>query len=59
MIDIAQEYITRRIADLSDMLAIYQYAEEPEPIELLARRAELVRMSERLKEYEDVQEADD
>ena len=59
MIDVAEEYIKRRIADLDEMLAVYQYAEQPEPVDLLARRFELVRMSDRLKEYKDVQEADD
>jgi hypothetical protein len=58
MIDIAQTYITRRLIDLDDMLDVYREAGQPEPVDLLARKYELARMSERLGEYEDVQEAD-
>ena len=59
MIDIAQEYITKRLVDLDDMLSVYRLAKQPEPVDLLARKYELLRMSMRLKEYEDVEEADD
>ena len=58
-IDIAQEYIRKRLTDLDDMLFVYECARQPEPVDLLARRYELLRMSMRLKEYKDVQEADD
>jgi hypothetical protein len=58
MIDVAQEYISKRLIDLDDMLYVYERARQPEPVDLLARRYELLRMSMRLKEYKDVQEAD-
>lgn len=59
MIDVAEEYISKRLADLDDMLSIYRLAKQPEPVDLLARKYELLRMAQRLSEYEDVQEADD
>jgi hypothetical protein len=58
MIDVAQEYISKRLTELDDMLDVCKRARQPEPIDLLARRYELLRMSMRLKEYKDVQEAD-
>lgn len=58
MIDVAGEYITARLVDLEEMLAIYNRAEEKPPVDLLARRAELLRMAKKIKEYEYVQEAD-
>lgn len=56
--DIAQEYIKKRINDLETMLGIYIEAGLNMPIDLLARRDELWRMSAKLEEYKDVQEAD-
>lgn len=58
MIDVAGEYITARLVDLEEMLAIYDRAKEKPPVDLLARRAELLRMAKKIKEYEYVKEAD-
>ena len=58
MIDVAGEYITARLVDLDEMLAVYDQAKEKPPVDLLARRAELLRMAKKIKEYEYVQEAD-
>ena len=57
-IDIAQEYINKRTSDLESMLGLYIEAGLNMPIDFLARRDELCRMSAKLKEYKDVQEAD-
>lgn len=57
-IDIAQEYIKKRLDELEAMIVVYIEAGLNMPIDLLARQAELRRMSAKLKEYKDVQEAD-
>lgn len=57
-IDIAQEYIKKRIIDLEGMIGVYMEAGLDIPIDFLARRAELCRMRAKLEEYKDVQEAD-
>lgn len=57
-IDIAQEYIKKRSSDLEEMIGVYIEAGLDMPIDLLARRAELWRMSAKLEEYKDVEKAD-
>lgn len=56
--DLVQVYIDKRLADLGEMLKVYYSAGQEPPIDLLARRAELERLEDKLKEYEYVQEAD-
>lgn len=55
-LDIIDEYITKRTEDLYRMLTVYDMAGENVPVDLLARRAELQRLREKLKEYKDVME---
>ena len=55
-LDIIDEYITKRTADLYQMILVYDSAGVQIPIDLLARRAELNRLREKLKEYKDVME---
>lgn len=57
-IDIAREYIKKRIIDLEGMIGVYVEAGLDIPIDFLARRAELCRMRAKLEEYKDVEEAD-
>ena len=55
-LDIIDEYITKRTEDLHQMIIVYDMAGENVPVDLLARRAELNRLREKLKEYKDVME---
>lgn len=55
-LDIIDEYITKRINDLYQMIIVYDMAGEDAPVDLLARRAELCRLREKLDEYKDVME---
>lgn len=55
-IDIAQEYIKKRIIDLEGMIGVYVEAGLDIPVDFLARRAELCRMRAKLDEYKDVME---
>lgn len=55
-LDIIDEYITKRTEDLHQMLIVYDMAGVQIPIDLIARRAELQRLREKLKEYKDVME---
>ena len=55
-LDIIDEYITKRTADLHQMIFVYDMAGVQVPIDLIARRAELNRLREKLKEYKDVME---
>lgn len=55
-LDIIDEYITKRTEDLHQMIFVYDMAGENVPVDLLARRAELQRLREKLKEYKDVME---
>lgn len=58
-IDMVQVYTNKRLAELEDMIAVYHEAGCEPTVDLLARRAELERLESKLKEYRDVQEADD
>ena len=55
-LDIIYEYITKRVEDLHQMIVVYDMAGVQIPIDLLARRAELQRLREKLNEYKDVME---
>lgn len=57
--DLVQVYIEKRLVELEDMIAVYHEAGCEPTVDLLARRAELERLESRLREYRDVQEADD
>lgn len=57
--DLVRIYIAKRLADLGEMLKVYYRAGQEPPIDLLARRAELERLEDKLEEYEDVEKAND
>lgn len=57
--DLVRVYIAKRLKDLGEMLKVYYRAGQEPPIDLLARRAELERLEDKLEEYEYVEKADD
>lgn len=57
--DIINLYIEKRLVELEDMIAVYYEAGCEPTVDLLARRAELERLESKLREYRDVQEAND
>lgn len=57
--DLVQVYIDKRLEELEDMIAVYHEAGCEPTVDLLARREELERLESKLREYRDVQEAND
>lgn len=57
--DLVRVYIEKRLADLGEMLKVYYRSGQEPPIDLLARRAELERLEDKLEEYEYVEKAND
>ena len=57
MTDIVEVYIIKRLSELEDMMSVYDEALEDRPIDLIARKHELMRLLGKLREYKDVEEA--
>lgn len=57
--DLVRVYIEKRSEELNKMIDLYYESGSEPPIDLLARRAELERLEDKLEEYEYVEKAND
>lgn len=57
--DLVRVYIEKRSQELNEMIDLYHKSGSEPPIDLLARRAELERLEDKLEEYEYVEKAND
>ena len=57
--DLVRVYIEKRSQELNEMIDLYYESGSEPPIDLLARRAELERLKDKLEEYEYVEKAND
>lgn len=57
--DLVRVYIEKRSRELNEMIDLYHESGSEPPIDLLARRAELERLEDKLEEYEYVEKAND
>ena len=57
--DLVRVYIDKRTQELNEMIDLYYESGSEPPIDLLARRAELERLEDKLEEYEYVEKAND
>ena len=53
--DIVQIYLQKRLAELTSMIEVYDEAAVDPPVDLLARRHELMRLRKTLADYVEVE----